>query len=165
MVSIRGSSAPRGAAFPVLTFLLALCMCALAAGCGGTYVDGVRIYPVSGTVLVEGQPLTGVPQGSVAFHPDAAQGNQSLHIPTGKIQPDGKFELLTGGKKGAPIGKYKVLVSALENKLEEGPSTPRYILDEKYYTREKTDLIVEVLESPAPGYYDLKVTKKAEKRR
>jgi hypothetical protein len=143
-----------------MTFLLALCACALPAGCGGTYLDGVRLYPVSGTVLVEGQPLTGVPQGSVSFHPDATQGNQSLHIPTGKITPEGKYELVTGGKKGAPLGKYKVLVSAFENRKEEGPVTPRYILDGKYYAVERTDLTVEVVENPAPGWYDLKVTKK-----
>jgi hypothetical protein len=146
-------------------FLLALCVGALPVGCGGTYLDGVRLYPVSGTVLVEGQPLTGVPQGSVSFHPDKAQGNESMHLPTGKIQADGKYELLTGSKKGAPAGKYKVRVSAFANKLEEGPVTPRYILDDKYYSAEKTDLIVEVVENPAPGQYDLKVTKKAGKRK
>jgi hypothetical protein len=147
-------------------FFLALCVGALPAGCGGTYVDGVRVYPVSGKVLVQGQPLTGVPQGSVAFHPDKAQGNESMHIPTGKIGSDGTYELLTGGKKGAPLGKYKVLVNAMENKIEEGPVTPRYILEEKYYALPKTDLTVEVVENPGPGQYDLKVNKKvAAKRR
>jgi hypothetical protein len=147
-----------------LLVLLALCVGALPTGCGGTYIDGVRIYPVSGRVLVQGQPLTDVPQGSVSFHPDAGQGNQSLHLPTGKINPDGTYELNTGGKKGAPLGKYKVRVSAFENRPEEGPVTPRYMLDDKYYAADKTDLTLEVVDNPAPGQYDLKVTKKAGRR-
>jgi hypothetical protein len=145
-------------------FLLTLCLCTLPVGCG-TYLDGVRLYPVSGTILVQGQPLTDVPQGSVSLQPDAAQGNQSTHLPTGKIQPDGKYELVTGGKKGAPAGKYKVRVFAFANRPEEGPVDPRFILDDKYYYADKTDLTVEVVESPAPGQYDLTVTKRARRRR
>jgi hypothetical protein len=133
--------------------------------CGGTYIDGVRLYPVSGTIQVQGQPLTDVPQGSVIFHPDKAQGNESMHLPTGKIQPDGKYELSTGGKLGAPAGKYKVRVNAFANRPEEGMVEPRFILDDKYYSAEKTDLVVEVVESPAPGQYDLKVTRRAGRRR
>jgi hypothetical protein len=148
-----------------LGLLLVWCLGALSVGCGGTYIDGVKIVPVSGTVLVQDQPLTGVPQGSVAFHPDAAQGNQSMHLPTGRLNADGTYELLTGNKKGAPLGKYKIVVSALENKLEEGPTMPRHILEDKYYAREQTDLTIEVIENPPPGYYDLKVTKKATKRK
>jgi hypothetical protein len=147
-----------------LTALLAAAVCVLPAGCG-TYLDGVRIYPVSGKILVDGQPLTNVPQGGVSFRPDAAQGNQTLHYPVGRINPDGTYELMTGGKKGAPAGKYKVLVNAIENKLEEGPTPPRFILDDKYHILEKTDLVVEVVENPAPGQYDLKVTKPARRRR
>jgi hypothetical protein len=147
-----------------LLVLLAACVCALPAGCG-TYLDGVPIYPVSGKILVDGQPLTNVPQGSVSFRPDASLGNQTLHYPTGHIHPDGTYELVSGGKKGAPAGKYKVLVNAIENKIEEGPTTPRYILDDKYYSMDKTDLVVEVVEKPAPGQYDLKVTKPARRRR
>jgi hypothetical protein len=144
--------------------LLAVCSCALTVGCGGTYIDGVRLYPVSGTILVDGKPLTDVPQGGVSFHPDAAKGNTSMHIPTGKIQADGRYELMTGGKRGAPAGWYKVRVSAFANRIEEGPVTPRYILDPKYYSPEKTDLSIEVVADPSPGRYDLNVTKKGKGR-
>ena len=73
-----------------------------------------------------------------------------------KLEPDTE-----NGKKGAPAGWYKVLVSAFANKIEEGPVTPRYILEAKYYSPEKTDLSVEVVADPAPGRYDLKVNKGA----
>ena len=41
---------------------LALCLCGLPAGCGQ---DDLKLYPVSGKVLLQGKPLTGVGQGSV----------------------------------------------------------------------------------------------------
>jgi hypothetical protein len=72
-----------------LLVLLAVCVCALPAGCGGTYLDGVRIYPVSGTILVDGKPLTDVPQGSVAFHADAAKGNTPRTFPPARSPPTG----------------------------------------------------------------------------
>ena len=70
-----------------LLVLLAVCVCALPAGCGGTYLDGVRIYPVSGTILVDGKPLSDVPQGSVAFHADAAKGNTPRTFPPARSPP------------------------------------------------------------------------------
>jgi len=137
-------------------FLLTLGSFALASGCGDA---GPRFYPVSGTILLDGKPLTGVAQGSVSFRGDAAKGNQTMHQPTGTITADGKFELVTVGKKGAPLGWYRVVVAAYANKLEEGPVTPRLLLDAKYYNPETTELSIEVVQSPAPGAYDLKVSK------
>jgi hypothetical protein len=124
--------------------------------------DGLgKLYPVSGTILVEGRPLAGVGQGSVSLRGDAARGNPTMHQPTGAINSDGRFELITGGKKGAPAGWYKVMVTAYENRIEEGPVKPRLLLDEKYYHPQKTDLSLEVVAEPAPGAYDLRVTRAA----
>ncbi len=126
-------------------------------GCGGDTLD---LVPVSGTVLLDGKPLTKVGQGGVSFFANAAKGNKTQHIPTGVIDAEGKYELETGGQKGAPPGSYKVLVNAFQNTPDEGPVAPRYLLNAKFYDLTKTDLTIEVVSGSAPGQYDLKVTKK-----
>ena len=126
-------------------------------GCGGNTLD---LVPVSGTVLLDGKPLTKVGQGGVSFYADAAKGNSTQHIPTGVIDAQGKYSLETGGQKGAPRGAYNIVVNAFQNTPDEGPVTPRPMLSSKYYDPAKTDLKIEVVADAAPGQYDLKVTKK-----
>jgi hypothetical protein len=137
---------------------LVLASCALLSGCGGG--NELGLVPVSGKILVDGQPLTNVPQGGVSFFADQAKGNNTMHIPTGIIDAEGNYELITGGEKGAPVGAYKVLVNAYENTVDEGPVEPRFMLEAKYYDLTRTDLLVEVVADPTPGQYDLHVTKK-----
>jgi hypothetical protein len=119
---------------------------------------------VSGKILLDGKPLTSVGQGSVSFRGDAGRGNGTLHQPTGTINAQGEYELVTVGKEGAPLGWYKVMVAAYANKIEEGPVTPRPLLDPKYYSADTSELSIEVVASPAPGAYDLNVTKGPSKR-
>ena len=88
-----------------------------------------------------------------------------MHQPTGTINAEGEYELFTVGKKGAPPGWYKVVVTAYANKIEEGPVTPRLLIDPKYYQVETTDLSIEVVESPSPGAYDLNVTRALKRSR
>lgn len=135
--------------------LLVLSMSGFGSGCA----KQETFYPVTGKILFDGQPLTGVGQGSVSFHGDAVQGNDTMHQPTGAISPNGEYELITIGKKGAPPGKYKVIVSAFANRPEEGPVAPRFLLPKKYYSADTTDLSVEVVARPAAGAYDLQVRK------
>src|SRR5262245_48110528 len=92
--------------------LLALALVAAGAvlpGCGG---PAEEFFPVTGQVTLDGKPLK---VGSVSFRPDAARGNASLHHPTGEIDDQGRYTLVTVGRKGAPPGWYKVLVFADEN--------------------------------------------------
>jgi hypothetical protein len=139
-------------------WLLGFCLCLSAAGCAQD--DGIgKLYPVSGRILIEGQPLTGVAQGSVSLRGDPSRDNPTLHQPTGTIDAEGRFELTTAGKKGAPPGWYRVMVAAYANRPEEGPVKPRRLLDEKYYHPDKTDLTIEIVAKPAPGAYDLNVTR------
>ena len=140
-----------------LRFNLLLYCCALMIGCAKD--DGLKLYPVSGRVLLGGKPLTGVAQGGVSFRGHALKGNDTLHQPTGPIDTEGTFALFTAGKKGAPLGWYKVVVAAYANTLAEGPVRPRLLLDPKYYDVKKTDLSIEVVAEPAPGAYDLNVSK------
>jgi hypothetical protein len=101
--------------------------------------------------------------GTVTFQPDATKGNSSHHQPTAGITPQGTYELFTVGKVAAPLGWYKVMVSAHE--LEGDPENKaggrrfRNRINSKYEDLKTTPLSIEVVEHPAPGAYDLKVTK------
>ncbi len=133
------------------------CIFACLFGCGGDKLD---LVPVKGTVLLDGKPITKIGQGGVSFFADASKGNQTQHIPTGAIDAEGNYELVTGGQNGAPLGTYKVLVNVFQNTPDEGPVTPRMLLHSKYYDLTKTDLAIEVVAKSSPGQYDLKVIKK-----
>ena len=125
----------------------------LASGCsGGTE----RMSPVSGKVLVEGEPLK---LGSVTFRPDASKQNESLHHPTGDIDAEGNYELYSSGSKGAPLGWYKVLVFADGNPSPAPGSPSQWLHNEKYTAETTTDLSIEVVQQPAPGQYDLKLSR------
>jgi hypothetical protein len=129
----------------------------VAAGCAD---PGEVMFPVSGKVTLEGTPLN---VGAVSFRPDAARGNKSMHIPTGEIDPQGRYELITAGRKGAPPGWYKVLVFADANVQPNTVPTrllpPRWLMNVKYTNDRTTDLSVEVVEKPGPEAYDLKLSK------
>jgi len=91
--------------------LLLACCVIVAAGCS----DGrpTRV-PVSGQVLIDGQPLT---RGTVKFVPE--NGRPSA----GKIGEDGSFKLTCyDGDDGALMGKHRVQVTAnriiSDNKIE-----------------------------------------------
>jgi hypothetical protein len=67
---------------------------------------GPALYPVTGTVKKDGKPLAGVSVSLVAT-------NQKVGIALmGVTKDDGTFEIATGqGKKGAPEGTFKVVLS------------------------------------------------------
>jgi hypothetical protein len=71
-----------------------------AAGCGDTF------RPVKGKILVNGQPAVGA---QVMFFPEG-KADINYVPPTGTAAEDGTFTLATGGKPGAPAGKYVVTV-------------------------------------------------------
>ncbi len=135
----------------------AACGAVWAVACLGCGDPGPQLEPVSGTVTVGGKPLAA---GTVAFRP--AAGNPTQHHPVGAIGPEGRYELSTLGKPGAPPGKYKVLVFADANTTPgkaAHPQPPVWLIDKKYTSEPTTDLTAEVVPSPEPGRYDLKLTK------
>lgn len=143
------------------------CCCLLLAvvlvGCGSAE-KVEKVYPVSGLVTVAGQPLTGAKIQTVAFLPEDPK---QVLMPTADIGPDGRYELVTLGQKGAPLGKYKVLVWATNDPGAAGnPWGPDgklrkvvYLIDSKYTAQETTDLTREVTATPTAGQYDLKLSK------
>ncbi len=138
----------------------------LAAGCGEA---GPEVYPVTGLVTVDAEPLD-AHIGAINLVPDKARGNVSTLIPTGYLDGQGSYTVYYAqGKKGAPPGWYKVQIVA--SQLGDGPpiSTPRprgrgkgppaRLFDNKYTRADKSGLAFEVVKDPAPGAYDLKLTK------
>lgn len=126
------------------------------SGCGSE--TGEKLVPVTGKVTVGG---TALPRGNVSFRPDKAGGNTNPAEPYGEIGPDGTYTLFTNKKKGAPPGKYLVMVEASEPiDPKNASATPKSLIDRvKYSNPEKPFFKVEVVEDPSAGKYDLKLEK------
>jgi hypothetical protein len=126
---------------------------AVVAGCDG----GVKRVPVSGTVMLDGQPLTG---GILHFAPDVSKGNEHRIDCLGPVR-NGKFNLMTqailqrDNGSGVPPGWYKVY-------LFVDPTVPTLNVNvlPQFTSAERTPLSVEVVENPPPGAYDFKMTSK-----
>lgn len=84
-----------------LSYLVLLC----AFGCSGGKDAPPSLYPVTGTVVVEGKPLadTMVQLIPVDLTSKARPGS-------GTTDAEGKFVIRTNGDKGATAGKFKVVL-------------------------------------------------------
>jgi hypothetical protein len=140
------SLARRGAAVLGVWGLLTL------AGCGSRF----HPVPVSGTVTVDGEPLT---HFRVSFVPDADKGNTNPVSCTAPMDSQGHYDLRMAAVKvsddgrGAPVGWYKVvLITGIWG-------DPPCDIDPKFLDPNKTPLSIEVVENPEPGRYDLKMTR------
>jgi len=135
----------------ILKSLYACGLLALA-GCGG---GGLKLVPVSGTVTLNGKPLS---QCTVTFIADASKGNKVAASLIGRLNAQGEFTLRTvavkasEGGMGAPLGWYKVTLRA-------GPNDADLKVNPDYLDPNKTPLSIEVIESPPPGHYDIKLSK------
>jgi hypothetical protein len=121
------------------------------AGCGG-----LKLYPVSGTVTLDGKPLS---QCTVSFNPDASKGNTATVSCVGRLDAQGHFNLRTiavkgsEGGSGAPLGWYKVTL------LTGLPGDPEIKVNPLYLDANKSPISIEVVENPEPGAYDVKLKK------
>lgn len=136
----------------------------MVPGCGDASGVGPT-FSVSGKVTLNNEPVTATTT-IVLFVPDASKGNTSLYEPTGTVDEQGNYKLTTKGKKGAPLGWYKVVVTAREEAAPAHPKGPKQhrpvsksLLPAKYGRPETAGLSIEVVENPAPGAYDLKLSK------
>ncbi|WP_439628394.1 hypothetical protein [Gemmata sp.] len=102
---------------------------AAAAGCE----SGPKVVPVSGTVLIDGQPLT---RGSVQVMPTG------YRAAAGTIGPDGRFTLTTTDDgDGCLTGTHAVRVVGNEN---VGPSDIRWLAPKKYASPDDSGLTVTI---------------------
>lgn len=132
-----------------------LLVCALAlaggsvAGCG----DGrLPVYPVSGQVLYNGEPLPGV---DVAFHP-TDPGNDTGYPPHATTDAQGRFTLMTYlPDDGAPAGEFRVAVAFAVQSAEDGGDQAKKLpfqVPAKYHRKESSGLTVAV--KPGPNTLD-----------
>ena len=154
--------APTARGLPAL--LVGLLAAALASGCGDASGVGPT-FPVAGKVTFNNPPWT-AKSTVILCKPDAARGNASRFEPTGSVDAEGNYTLTTRGKNGAPPGWYKVVVTAREEAAAVHPKGPQRrrpvsgsLLPAKYGQAQTTDLAIEVVERPAPGAYDLKLSR------
>jgi len=98
--------------------LLLGCALVLALGCAGK-----KVVPVSGTVKMNGKPLAGA---TVNFQPIATQGSPDAGVgSTGKTDAEGHYTLETStGLKGAVVGKHRVMISVLSQKVGDSDERP-----------------------------------------
>jgi hypothetical protein len=92
---------------------------ALAAGCG----SGPKYAPVSGRVMLNGQPLA---NATVSFQP-IAEGKMDAPAPgaTGHTNANGEYSLTSAdGRHGAWVGKHLVRITAVAEKVGEGDTRP-----------------------------------------
>ena len=100
---------------------------------------------------MSGQPIA---SGTVTFKPLAPS---DLPDPVGTIA-SGQYSVATGPNPGAPVGKYKVIVTAsIPSNPDDPYSVPKSLLPAKYTAASTTDLQIEIVATPAAGAYDLKL--------
>ena len=123
----------------------------LVLGCGGNSEYGT-LHSVTGKVILDGQPMT---KGYVRLVPDGAKVKTE---PAGEIAEDGTYTIYTGNDSGAPAGTYKVTVTSGEIPDSAKPNALKTALAPRYANPQTSGLTLEVVPSPAPGKYDLKVS-------
>jgi hypothetical protein len=130
-----------------------LVLCVLA-GCG----KGDTVFPVDGKVLVDGQPLT---VGTVIFTPDTSKGNSSQAEPRGQLDANGVYRVyMTKDREGVPPGWYKISISAQRLKDAKDPLSYVSVIPSKYTNPKTSGLVLQVVDNPAPGAYDIKLSTK-----
>jgi hypothetical protein len=129
-----------------------------SVGCKDPMDEGKRVPVIGRVTFTDGRPLH---RGYVIFSPDAAKGNKSRHEPRGVIDAEGNYKVMTTPEKeGVLPGPYKVTIVAQDPYDENRPYwEPPWLINRRYGNREKSGLTKDVVENPAPGYYDFKVSK------
>jgi hypothetical protein len=136
-----------------LLTLLGLLSLLLLTGCpSGPAVPPV--VPVKGRVSVDDKPLTA---GQVSFFPETPDEKFKIGPPSGQIDASGNYELFTEGHAGAPAGKYKVMVTPAMVPTPGAKEMPKAPFNAKYRDPKSSDLVIEVVATPGPNAYDLKL--------
>jgi hypothetical protein len=103
-------------------FLASLGLLVLSLTSCGKSDGRQRTFPVSGKVLVNGNPLE---HATIVFHPIGATGPEVIK-PRGKVAADGAFTLTSyDGNDGAPAGDYQVTIELWlsTGRGDEGPTS------------------------------------------
>lgn len=88
------------------SILLCLALTVTLSACGGAPDDQPKLAPVSGTITMDGAPLSGA---FVRFYPTSGRASAA------KTDEEGKYELVfIRDEMGAVIGKHTVKISTLD---------------------------------------------------
>jgi hypothetical protein len=124
----------------------------LSSGCGG-----IKRVPVSGTVTLDGKPIR---EGFIAFWADESKANNTVRASCSAPIRNGEFTLssigVTASESGPGVapGWYKVILDT------DRLGAPKTNVHPRFTNVAKTPLSVEVVEEPAAGAYDIKMTSK-----
>ena len=136
--------------------------CALLAALVGVAGCGVKRIPTSGTVTLDGQPMT---EGVLKFIPDVSKGTTYRVSCSGPIS-NGRWNLVTSGMEradtgtGAPVGWFKVVYThPNEGSKAPGASAAPKVAD-KYYREDTTPLSIELTDPPPAEGYAIELTGK-----
>ena len=125
---------------------------AATLGCGGPKKpDGLpSLVPCRATVTQSGVPLEGA---TVRLVPIEGDGRWAV---AGVTDAKGVVEFLTHGQfKGAPVGKYSVVVSKEISETENKKVKMFTVVEKKFTQQTTTDLTLEVADKGADATFDL----------
>lgn len=135
-----------------------------SAGCGGSS-DAPRLVPVSGRVLVDGEPVERL---TVIFAPDNQKGT-SGPASVGATASDGSFTLTApGNRSGAVAGFHRVTVtcpfdpSAGSSPTGEKEASSGCALPADYADPMRTPLLIEVTAASASSPVQIEILRKPE---
>jgi hypothetical protein len=136
-----------------LRFFIASLLFSLFTGCGD---DLAR---VSGTVMLDGQPIAGGPgmYGTVSFYPESGSGVPAVGI----IDESGRYELKSGSRDGLVPGSYLVGIAVKKITMPTRPGgmpQPTLITPKKYADVTKSGFQQEV--APGANTFDFALTSK-----
>ena len=135
---------------------------ALLAALVGVVGCGVKRIPTSGTVTLDGQPMT---VGVIQFIPDASKGNKLRLGCSGAIS-DGRWSLATSGMEradtgqGAPVGWFKVVWTNPHEGSKAPGMTAGPKVAAKYQQEQTTPLSIELTDPPPAEGYKIELTSK-----
>jgi hypothetical protein len=133
----------------------------LVSGCGS---KGPVTIPIRGEVKYQGAVLKDVPQGLVRYIPKTPDSGRQA---SGRIKPDGSFELTTFKQAdGVVPGEYNIVVSAYSShapsrqQVEAAAGAvegPKLMIPEKYTDPTKSGL-TDVVDTKHSGFKSIELT-------
>src|SRR5688500_7433391 len=83
-------------------------LCCVGCGSGGDPTSSYKLYPVKGTVTLNGKPVEGA---EITFLPEATT---TPNTPGGDLSgPMGNYMAMYRGRTGLATGKYKVIIKKM----------------------------------------------------
>ncbi len=107
-----------------LSWIACIVLTCQFAGCS----EPPQLLPVSGTVLIDGEPLSG---GTIRFVPEGGRPASSTIMENGSYQLGFSSVGSVGGVDGVPPGKYRIAVSS-SIILSEEEETVKWLAPSRY---------------------------------